>query len=163
MIKVSGGDVLNETPILDIKKKLWLGRGAFGAFVLGLGYCFLSGACTFGFIAPILGRLRARLRTFAVSLLRFGNGFVVFEIKANIYCGWFSLLAQVFLVLLFDRVIANLQLYNRSLYIIFSPQRIPVVLAWCWIFFFNRPVGLFKSYLFSYVSLLKNAIYCPSS
>ncbi len=29
-------------------------RGIFGAFVLGLAYGFLSGSCTFGFIAPIL-------------------------------------------------------------------------------------------------------------
>jgi len=29
-------------------------RGTFGAFVLGLAYGILSGACTFGFIAPIL-------------------------------------------------------------------------------------------------------------
>lgn len=29
-------------------------RGYFGAFVLGLAYGILSGACTFGFIAPIL-------------------------------------------------------------------------------------------------------------
>jgi cytochrome c-type biogenesis protein len=29
--------------------------GAWGAFILGLAYGFLSGVCTFGFIAPILG------------------------------------------------------------------------------------------------------------
>lgn len=29
-------------------------RGLWGAFVLGLAYGFLSGSCTFGFIAPIL-------------------------------------------------------------------------------------------------------------
>lgn len=29
-------------------------RGLFGAFILGLAYGFLSGSCTFGFIAPIL-------------------------------------------------------------------------------------------------------------
>lgn len=30
-------------------------QGASGAFILGLAYGFLSGVCTFGFIAPILG------------------------------------------------------------------------------------------------------------
>ena len=30
-------------------------KGLFGAFILGLAYGFLSGVCTFGFIAPILG------------------------------------------------------------------------------------------------------------
>jgi cytochrome c-type biogenesis protein len=29
-------------------------KGRFGAFALGLAYGFLSGSCTFGFIAPIL-------------------------------------------------------------------------------------------------------------
>jgi cytochrome c-type biogenesis protein len=29
-------------------------KGLFGAFILGLAYGFLSGSCTFGFIAPIL-------------------------------------------------------------------------------------------------------------
>jgi cytochrome c-type biogenesis protein len=30
-------------------------RGLWGSFILGLAYGFLSGVCTFGFIAPILG------------------------------------------------------------------------------------------------------------
>jgi len=35
-------------------------RGIFGAFVLGLAYGFLSGSCTFGFIAPILAIITVR-------------------------------------------------------------------------------------------------------
>ena len=51
-------------------------QGPFGAFVLGLGYGFLSGACTFGFIAPILGiiTLQKEVVTGVGMLILFGIG-----------------------------------------------------------------------------------------
>lgn len=51
-------------------------QGSFGALVLGLGYGFLSGVCTFGFIAPILGiiTLQKEVVTGSFMLILFGLG-----------------------------------------------------------------------------------------
>lgn len=43
-------------------------RGHWGAFVLGLAYGFLSGSCTFGFIAPILAIITIQQKV-AVGIL----------------------------------------------------------------------------------------------
>lgn len=51
-------------------------RGIFGAFVLGLSYGFLSGTCTFGFIAPILAivTIHGELATGIIMTLLFASG-----------------------------------------------------------------------------------------
>lgn len=51
-------------------------RGSMGAFTLGLAYGFLSGSCTFGFIAPILAiiTLEERVLTGVVYISLFGLG-----------------------------------------------------------------------------------------
>ena len=63
-------------------------QGPFGALVLGLGYGFLSGACTFGFIAPILGviTLQKEIVTGIAMLALFGAGLCL----PLIVCGMFS-------------------------------------------------------------------------
>ena len=63
-------------------------QGALGAFVLGLGYGFLSGACTFGFIAPILGiiTLQKEVVTGVAMLVLFGVGHCL----PLVVCGMFS-------------------------------------------------------------------------
>ncbi len=46
--------------------------GAWGAFVLGLAYGFLSGVCTFGFLAPILGIIAIQAKVgFGIAMLAF--------------------------------------------------------------------------------------------
>jgi cytochrome c-type biogenesis protein len=51
-------------------------RGIFGAFVLGLAYGFLSGSCTFGFIAPILAiiTIQGEIATGIIMILLFATG-----------------------------------------------------------------------------------------
>lgn len=51
-------------------------QGARGAFILGLAYGILSGVCTFGFIAPILGviTLQNEIVTGILMLTLFGIG-----------------------------------------------------------------------------------------
>lgn len=51
-------------------------KGLFGAFVLGLVYGFLSGSCTFGFIAPILAiiTVQGEVATGATMILLFAAG-----------------------------------------------------------------------------------------
>lgn len=51
-------------------------RGIFGAFVLGLAYGFLSGSCTFGFIAPILAiiTIQGEITTGIIMILFFATG-----------------------------------------------------------------------------------------
>lgn len=44
-------------------------RGLHGAFGLGLAYGFLSGSCTFGFIAPILAIVTVQQKIFEGSLM----------------------------------------------------------------------------------------------
>lgn len=63
-------------------------QGASGAFVLGLGYGFLSGVCTFGFIAPILGMIvmQREVATGISMLILFGLGHCL----PLIICGIFS-------------------------------------------------------------------------
>lgn len=63
-------------------------KGPFGSLVLGLGYGFLSGACTFGFIAPILGviTLQKELVTGITMLILFGLGMCL----PLVLCGIFS-------------------------------------------------------------------------
>jgi cytochrome c-type biogenesis protein len=63
-------------------------QGASGAFILGLAYGSLSGVCTFGFIAPILGviTLQKEIMTGVVMLLLFGIGHCL----PLILCGIFS-------------------------------------------------------------------------
>jgi cytochrome c-type biogenesis protein len=63
-------------------------RGPFGALVLGLGYGFLSGACTFGFIAPIIGviTLQKEVVTGVLMLALFGIGMCL----PLVICGMFS-------------------------------------------------------------------------
>jgi cytochrome c-type biogenesis protein len=63
-------------------------RGPYGALVLGLGYGFLSGACTFGFIAPIIGviTLQKEVITGVMMLALFGIGMCL----PLVICGMFS-------------------------------------------------------------------------
>jgi cytochrome c-type biogenesis protein len=63
-------------------------QGAKGAFILGLAYGFLSGVCTFGFIAPILGiiTLQKEIVTGITMLVLFGVGHCL----PLIVCGIFS-------------------------------------------------------------------------
>ncbi len=63
-------------------------RGAKGALILGLGYGFLSGVCTFGFIAPILGiiTLQKEIITGVAMLFLFGLGHCL----PLVFCGIFS-------------------------------------------------------------------------
>jgi len=63
-------------------------QGAPGAFILGLAYGFLSGVCTFGFIAPILGliTLQKELVYGVAMLLLFSLGHCL----PLILCGVFS-------------------------------------------------------------------------
>ena len=51
-------------------------RGLFGAFALGLAYGVLSGACTFGFIAPILAiiTVQQKVATGILLILLFAVG-----------------------------------------------------------------------------------------
>lgn len=51
-------------------------RGILGAFVLGLAYGFLSGSCTFGFIAPILAiiTIHEEISTGLIMILLFAAG-----------------------------------------------------------------------------------------
>jgi cytochrome c-type biogenesis protein len=51
-------------------------RGFLGAFVLGLAYGVLSGACTFGFIAPILAiiTVQKQVTTGILFILLFAVG-----------------------------------------------------------------------------------------
>jgi len=63
-------------------------HGAQGAFILGLAYGFLSGVCTFGFIAPILGMitLQKKIVPGITMLIFFGIGHCL----PLIVCGVFS-------------------------------------------------------------------------
>jgi len=63
-------------------------QGATGALALGLGYGFLSGVCTFGFIAPILGMiiLQREVATGISMLVLFGIGHCL----PLVVCGIFS-------------------------------------------------------------------------
>ncbi len=63
-------------------------QGVKGAFVLGLAYGFLSGVCTFGFIAPILGiiTLQKEVVTGVAMLVLFGIGHCL----PLVACGMFS-------------------------------------------------------------------------
>lgn len=63
-------------------------QGAGGAFVLGLAYGLLSGVCTFGFIAPILGiiTLQEKIVTGVSMLVLFGLGHCL----PLVLCGIFS-------------------------------------------------------------------------
>ena len=63
-------------------------QGARGAFILGLAYGFLSGVCTFGFIAPILGliTLQKEGATGIAMLVLFGLGHCL----PLVVCGIFS-------------------------------------------------------------------------
>jgi cytochrome c-type biogenesis protein len=51
-------------------------RGILGAFALGLAYGFLSGSCTFGFIAPILAivTIQGEIATGIIMILLFTTG-----------------------------------------------------------------------------------------
>jgi cytochrome c-type biogenesis protein len=51
-------------------------KGVLGAFVLGLAYGFLSGSCTFGFIAPILAiiTIQGEIATGIIMILLFATG-----------------------------------------------------------------------------------------
>jgi cytochrome c-type biogenesis protein len=51
-------------------------KGILGAFVLGLAYGFLSGSCTFGFIAPILAiiTIQGEIATGIIMILLFATG-----------------------------------------------------------------------------------------
>jgi cytochrome c-type biogenesis protein len=51
-------------------------RGILGASVLGLAYGFLSGSCTFGFIAPILAiiTIQGEIATGIIMILLFATG-----------------------------------------------------------------------------------------
>ncbi len=62
-------------------------RGMGGAFVLGLAYGFLSGACTFGFIAPLLGVITLRQETMSgiVMLCLFAAGHCLPLVAAGMF------------------------------------------------------------------------------
>ncbi|WP_027182913.1 cytochrome c biogenesis CcdA family protein [Desulfovibrio inopinatus] len=51
-------------------------QGILGAFILGLAYGVLSGACTFGFIAPILAiiTVQEKIATGVIFIVLFGIG-----------------------------------------------------------------------------------------
>jgi cytochrome c-type biogenesis protein len=51
-------------------------RGLLGAFALGLAYGFLSGSCTFGFIAPILAivTIQGEIATGIIMIVLFATG-----------------------------------------------------------------------------------------
>jgi cytochrome c-type biogenesis protein len=63
-------------------------QGAKGAFILGLAYGSLSGVCTFGFIAPILGMItmQEQMATGIAMLVLFASGHCL----PLIVCGMFS-------------------------------------------------------------------------
>jgi cytochrome c-type biogenesis protein len=63
-------------------------QGAKGAFILGLAYGILSGVCTFGFIAPILGviTLQNEIVVGVLMLTLFGIGHCL----PLVICGMFS-------------------------------------------------------------------------
>ena len=63
-------------------------QGAPGAFILGLAYGFLSGVCTFGFIAPILGliTLQKEMVSGVAMLVLFSLGHCL----PLVICGVFS-------------------------------------------------------------------------
>ncbi len=63
-------------------------QGAKGAFILGLAFGFLSGGCTFAFIAPILGLilLQKEIATGVAMLVLFGIGHCL----PLAICGMFS-------------------------------------------------------------------------
>ena len=63
-------------------------QGAAGAFILGLAYGILSGVCTFGFIAPILGliTLQKEIATGVAMLVLFAIGHCL----PLVICGVFS-------------------------------------------------------------------------
>ena len=63
-------------------------QGAKGAFILGLAYGTLSGVCTFGFLAPILGviTLQEQMMTGIAMLLLFAIG----HCMPLVLCGMFS-------------------------------------------------------------------------
>ena len=63
-------------------------QGAKGAFILGLAYGTLSGVCTFGFLAPILGiiTLQEQMLTGFAMLLLFAIGHCL----PLVLCGMFS-------------------------------------------------------------------------
>lgn len=63
-------------------------QGATGAFILGLAYGILSGVCTFGFIAPILGliTLQKEIATGVAMLVLFAIGHCL----PLVICGVFS-------------------------------------------------------------------------
>lgn len=63
-------------------------QGAKGAFILGLAYGILSGVCTFGFIAPILGMitLQEQMMIGVAMLVLFGLGHCL----PLVLCGMFS-------------------------------------------------------------------------
>lgn len=54
-------------------------KGLLGAFILGLAYGFLSGSCTFGFIAPILAiiTIQQQILTGIIFIVLFGIGHCV--------------------------------------------------------------------------------------
>ena len=62
-------------------------KGLFGAFILGLAYGFLSGVCTFGFIAPILGiiTLQDAIVYGFFMLVLFGAGHCLPLVAAGIF------------------------------------------------------------------------------
>lgn len=63
-------------------------QGAKGAFLLGLAYGILSGVCTFGFLAPILGMITMQKAGFIgiAMLILFGLGHCL----PLVLCGMFS-------------------------------------------------------------------------
>jgi cytochrome c-type biogenesis protein len=63
-------------------------QGSMGAFILGLAYGVLSGVCTFGFLAPILGMITLQEARFIGigMLVLFGVGHCL----PLILCGMFS-------------------------------------------------------------------------
>lgn len=63
-------------------------QGVRGAFILGLAYGVLSGVCTFGFIAPILGMiaLQKQMMIGVAMLVLFGIGHCL----PLVICGMFS-------------------------------------------------------------------------
>ncbi len=101
-------------------------QGAKGAFVLGLGYGFLSGACTFGFIAPILGiiTLQKEIFTGIAMLILFGIGHCL----PLVICGMFSARTMELLqshtgqkIVMIIRKLAAIVIAGLGLYFMLNP------------------------------------------
>ena len=101
-------------------------KGVSGAFILGLAFGVLSGACTFGFLAPILGIISVQNRVVGglVMILLFALGLCLPLVMA----GTFSALVRDTLAshawqrsAIWFRHLAGLVIIGLGLYFLISP------------------------------------------